>query len=580
MLRMRLNRRTLRALAFQLGCLLCTAGPVCLPAQEAGRTFAVRPDTFSQSVDFTPYLYWDADSSYRLTFADTARLHFHPYDPLRDSLTVRIAYWFCGRVQNTSDVDSLFAFVHTTEWFEWIDAWIVRPDTVEQWRNGDFCNLGERAYRADWEAIPMNLGPGEPATFYLRLRNYFSAPRHSPIITLKPVGVMEAEIRLEPPEIHPTFVFGTVFLAILAFLTVVAGLLYRITGDRAFGWYGLYALIGLLFYLRSFEKNFHFTLLFAYVQRHYIGIEVVLGYGCFYTYLMFMRAFLDASTVSPRFDRVFGGVARFILAASGLNLFVWATWGEEMCFALYNWVRVVFFSLTFLLLYPALFRLSGPLPRYVAAGTFCIVFPAIFTLAGDMVNAVVLPLWGSAMRWMIFPGVGGFPMINTRVGLLLEMFCFAAGLALKYRMERDGRLAALRESGETRGQLDRLRQTLKDHLRQVANASAVEPPLAREARDWIEKNIDDPQLSVEKLAGQMGRSRAAFYRDLSKAAGKTPHQFILDIRLEHACRRLLSTPRSVAEIAYETGFNDPSYFSKIFAKQFGAPPSIFRSRDD
>jgi AraC-like DNA-binding protein len=126
--------------------------------------------------------------------------------------------------------------------------------------------------------------------------------------------------------------------------------------------------------------------------------------------------------------------------------------------------------------------------------------------------------------------------------------------------------------------LENARQTLKDYLRQSAGNAESELPLTREVRSLVEKHLNDHQMSVEKLAHLTRKSRAALYRELAKETGKTPHQFIRDIRLEAACRLLLSTSLGVAEIAYQTGFNDPSYFSKIFTERFYMPPTAFRSQ--
>jgi AraC-like DNA-binding protein len=58
--------------------------------------------------------------------------------------------------------------------------------------------------------------------------------------------------------------------------------------------------------------------------------------------------------------------------------------------------------------------------------------------------------------------------------------------------------------------------------------------------------------------------------------GKTPIEFIRSVRLQRAAQLLEKTKKTVAEVAYETGFNNPKYFSKYFKSEFGVVPSEWR----
>ena len=60
------------------------------------------------------------------------------------------------------------------------------------------------------------------------------------------------------------------------------------------------------------------------------------------------------------------------------------------------------------------------------------------------------------------------------------------------------------------------------------------------------------------------------------AAGKSPGAFIQDLRLMVAARRLLVTDERISDIAYQVGFEDPNYFSRMFRKNFGVTPQAYR----
>jgi AraC-like DNA-binding protein len=102
--------------------------------------------------------------------------------------------------------------------------------------------------------------------------------------------------------------------------------------------------------------------------------------------------------------------------------------------------------------------------------------------------------------------------------------------------------------------------------------------LFKKALDMVEKNIADPQFGVEKMAEEMGMSRANLHRRLKSITGFSPSDFIRSVRLKRAADLLRNQTDSVAQIGFTVGFEDQSYFSKSFKKQFGVPPSeYFRS---
>jgi AraC-like DNA-binding protein len=102
--------------------------------------------------------------------------------------------------------------------------------------------------------------------------------------------------------------------------------------------------------------------------------------------------------------------------------------------------------------------------------------------------------------------------------------------------------------------------------------------LLKKALDIVEKNISDPLFGVEKMAEEMGMSRANLHRKLKTITGFAPSDFIRSVRLKRAADLLRNQTDSVAQIGFTVGFEDQSYFSKSFKKQFGVSPSeYFRS---
>ncbi len=93
----------------------------------------------------------------------------------------------------------------------------------------------------------------------------------------------------------------------------------------------------------------------------------------------------------------------------------------------------------------------------------------------------------------------------------------------------------------------------------------------------VELHMGDEHLSIEGLGAEVGMSRVQLHRKLVALTNLSPGEFIRYFRLHRAMELLQKDTGTVSEIAYAVGFNDPSYFSKCFHKQFGKAPSEVRN---
>lgn len=90
-------------------------------------------------------------------------------------------------------------------------------------------------------------------------------------------------------------------------------------------------------------------------------------------------------------------------------------------------------------------------------------------------------------------------------------------------------------------------------------------------RDNYDKDVN--LAGVAKLAGM---SEVSFSRFIKKRTGKTFVESLNEIRLGHASRSLINTSNTISEIAYKCGFNNLSYFNRIFKSRNGCTPKEFR----
>lgn len=92
----------------------------------------------------------------------------------------------------------------------------------------------------------------------------------------------------------------------------------------------------------------------------------------------------------------------------------------------------------------------------------------------------------------------------------------------------------------------------------------------------IKDNIKEQDFSIDMLCDIMGLSRSNLFRKLKKLIQMSPSNLIIKIKLNHA-QELMKTNKNgrISDIAYESGFNDPKYFSTLFKKHYNKTPKEF-----
>ena len=89
--------------------------------------------------------------------------------------------------------------------------------------------------------------------------------------------------------------------------------------------------------------------------------------------------------------------------------------------------------------------------------------------------------------------------------------------------------------------------------------------------------MGNPELNVDAIAQRMGLERSQFYRKIKALTNYSPVELIRNLRLKQARKLLTSTEKTVSEIAYESGFSTPAYFTKCYRDAYGETPSETRS---
>ena len=95
-------------------------------------------------------------------------------------------------------------------------------------------------------------------------------------------------------------------------------------------------------------------------------------------------------------------------------------------------------------------------------------------------------------------------------------------------------------------------------------------------KEVIESRLSESELSIEELAADMNLSRVQLYRKVKAVTGSTPVELLRSARLNRGYQLLVTTDKSVSEVAYQVGFTAPSYFTKCFKDEYGMLPGEVR----
>lgn len=96
--------------------------------------------------------------------------------------------------------------------------------------------------------------------------------------------------------------------------------------------------------------------------------------------------------------------------------------------------------------------------------------------------------------------------------------------------------------------------------------------------DIFKAEMGNSDLSVDAIASRMGLERSQFYRKIKALTNYAPVELMRRLRLQHGRTLLTTTDRTISEIAYETGFSTPAYFTKCYRDAYGETPTEARNK--
>lgn len=112
----------------------------------------------------------------------------------------------------------------------------------------------------------------------------------------------------------------------------------------------------------------------------------------------------------------------------------------------------------------------------------------------------------------------------------------------------------------------------------AATSNSVDEKFLQNAYDVLEVYYAEQKFSQDQFAHKMCMSRSLLYKKIKSLTDMSVTDFINFFKLKKAAQMLQEPGVSISEVAYQTGFTDPKYFSRMFKKFYGMSPSNYASR--
>lgn len=103
-------------------------------------------------------------------------------------------------------------------------------------------------------------------------------------------------------------------------------------------------------------------------------------------------------------------------------------------------------------------------------------------------------------------------------------------------------------------------------------------PWLKEVNEFIHDHLSERHLTVADIAAAVFMSERQFYRKLKKVTGKTPNQYLTEMRLQRAKKYLEDQVfDTIKEVTLHVGYSRSDYFSLLYETRFGIKPSSYFS---
>ena len=211
------------------------------------------------------------------------------------------------------------------------------------------------------------------------------------------------------------------------------------------------------------------------------------------------------------------------------------------------------------------------------------IVPEYAESAADAMEKIKEEIPDIVLTDIMMPGMDGFELIewiktnsyNCEIIILTAYGTFEyARKALDYGVT--GYLLKPINEAELKELINKAIYNINQNSRQAGHVNAVNYSLpVRLACEYIDKNYQE-DINLNKISNYVSLSKNYFCTIFKKETGITIWDYLIRIRMEEAKKMLLETEQKTYEISELVGYDDPSYFGRLFKKYTGFTPIEFR----
>ena len=211
------------------------------------------------------------------------------------------------------------------------------------------------------------------------------------------------------------------------------------------------------------------------------------------------------------------------------------------------------------------------------------IVPEYAESAADAMEKIKEEIPDIVLTDIMMPGMDGFELIewiktnsyNCEIIILTAYGTFEyARKALDFGVT--GYLLKPLNEAELKELINKAIYNISQNSRQAGHLNSVNYSLpVRLACEYIDKNYQE-DINLNKISNYVSLSKNYFCNIFKKETGITIWDYLIRIRMEEAKRMLLETEQKTYEISERVGYDDPSYFGRLFKKYTGFTPIEFR----
>ncbi len=521
---------------------------------------------------------------YILHFNQVQNIDFKPF--ISDSVFIKDdkCAWLRVHIKNPNPTDTALFFITFNNRIHFVTLFTqLNSGTIDSIAGGRLTDYYKRPFKENKACFPIALPPQYSGTFWLKFNN-FSENRANlyPVLISK---IAEDQLRLKQSRETVNRFIEVIYLTIFLFLALVAARLGYIWLDKGYSWYAIYIGSLFLFYFRDFENyNNDHVVFFSYFSSWHFEIEATMCYFTYIAYMVFIQKFLDMKQFYPRINTLMTFAIHLLIACLILDLCIHSIWGLATSFRIFIAIRLIFFAFYFILLFSIGFTTASSLSRFIVIGTIFMLIPSLISNIAMAFGGDTKSIYYGLIWVYDFPNFK-IAMFSSRIGFVLEACFFLYGLSWKARREYDelkklklnqNNALPLHAEGITEHPLSiDISQTDIEALQN--SAEKVKDKRVIEAFFILEKNFNDPEFTVKKWAQSVYLSPSHFSKLIVEHTQEAPSVHIQRRRLQHAQKLMQDTTLPLAQIAFDCGYNDSNYFSRIFKKTFNLTPSEWQN---